>query len=133
MLRAYWFVVMNLALTVLVAGCSKSEGNLPDLGPVSGTVTMDGKPLGKAAVVFESADGHAAYGVTDESGRYELVFAGQNKGAVVGPNTVRITTALDGPTPADYKEPIPAKYNESSQLNVTVQAGPNTHDFALEP
>jgi len=117
----------------LVAGCSGPETDLPDLAPVSGTVTMGGKPLSKVAVQFESATGHGASGVTDETGRYELFFAGNVKGAPLGPSTVRITTVLDFPTPPDYKDPVPAKYNESSELKVTVQAGENKHDFDLSP
>ena len=133
MLRVRCCAVIGLVLMVLVSGCSTSSVDLPDLGTVSGTVTLGGKPLSKASVLFESAKGQGASGTTDENGRYELYFAGSTKGAEIGVNKVRITTILDFPTPPDYKDPIPAKYNESSELTVTVQAGPNTHDFALEP
>jgi len=132
MLRVHCLAVLGLVLFAFVAGCSKSSVDSPDLATVSGTVTLDGKPLSKASVGFESASGHAAYGTTDENGRYELYFTGNTKGAEIGANTVRITTVLDFPTPPDYKDPIPAQYNESSELKVTVQPGANTHDFALE-
>ena len=134
MLKVGGLAVLCLASMVFVAGCSPSaSGDSPDLAPVSGTVTMGGEPLSGASVVFESASGHASYGATDASGRYELTFKGDAKGAVVGANTVRITTVLDHPAPPDYQDPIPAKYNQSSELKVTVEAGANTHDFALEP
>lgn len=134
MLMVRCLAIVALGSTVFVAGCSNSSpANLPDLAPVSGTVTMDGKPLSSASVLFESANGQVASGVTDASGRYELTYKGETKGAEIGENTVRITTALDHPTPPDYQDPIPKKYNESSELKVTVKPGENTHDFALEP
>ncbi len=133
MLKVRCLAIMGLALLAGVAGCSSSSSGLPDLATVSGTVTMGGKPLAKANVFFESAGGQGAAGTTDENGRYELYFKGGTKGAEIGVNKVRITTALDAPTPPDYKDPIPAKYNEASTLSVTVQPGENKHDFVLEP
>ncbi len=133
MLRARCLTVIGLVLMLSIAGCSGSSGDVPDLATVSGTVTMGGEPLSGASVEFESASGQVASGTTDASGRYELAYSGDAKGAEVGENTVRITTVLDFPAPADYQDPIPAKYNESSELKVTVEPGENTHDFALEP
>lgn len=125
--------VTSLVLMVLVGGCSTSSSGLPDLAPVTGKVTMGGKPLSDVSVQFESANGQVASGTTDANGKYEIVFTGGAEGAEIGENTVRITTVLDHPTPVDYKDPIPAKYNESTQLKVTVKSGENTHDFALTP
>ncbi len=125
--------VTSLVLLVLVGGCTTSSDGLPDLAPVTGKVTMGGKPLSGVSVQFESTNGQVASGTTDANGQYELIFSGDAKGAEIGENTVRITTVLDHPTPVDYKDPIPAKYNVSSDLKVTVKTGDNTHDFALEP
>ncbi len=132
MFRFRWLTVVGLALVVSIGGCGSSSGDLPDLAPVSGTVTLDGQPVGSVSVLFESASGRAAGGTTDENGRYELYFSGGVKGAELGVNTVRITTALDHPAPPDYRDPIPARYNESSELSVTVEPGANTHDFTLQ-
>lgn len=133
MFKVRCLAVISLGLMVFVAGCAKSTGDLPDLATVSGTVTMGGQPLSKVSVFFESANGHGAAGTTDENGRYELSFSGETKGAEIGVNKVRITTVLDHPTPPNYRDPIPARYNDSSELTVTVQAGTNTHDFTLDP
>jgi len=133
MLKVCCLAVIGLVLSAFVAGCSTSSGDLPDLATVSGTVTLGGQPLSKASVLFESANGHGASGTTDENGRYELYFTGGTKGAEIGTNTVRITTVLDFPTPPDYQDPIPARYNESSALKVTVEPGANIHNFALDP
>lgn len=115
---------------VLLIGCS-GKVDAPPLGTVTGKVTLDGKPVTNAIVNFESANGQVAFGNTDPSGNYELKFRDGLKGAEVGMNKVRIETILDAPPPAGYKDPIPAKYNSRSTLQMSVQAGKNTHDFEL--
>jgi len=132
MVQARCLTVFGLLLVVFIAGCSGPSGDVPDLATVTGTVTMNGEPLGGVSVEFESASGQVASGTTDASGRYEVVYSGDAKGAEIGENTVRITTVLDHPTPPDYQDPIPAKYNEATELKVTVEPGENTHDFDLE-
>lgn len=132
MTRSCCFALIGLVFILASVGCTNAPQDLPDLATVSGTVTLNGEPLGNAGVEFVSASGQVAYGATDANGHYELTYSGETKGAELGENTVRITTILDAPTPPDYKDPIPAKYNESSELKVQVKAGANTHDFALE-
>jgi hypothetical protein len=114
-----------------IAGCSSSSADMPELAPVSGVVTLDGKPMSNVSVVFESENGQIATGHTDAEGHYELLFRDGEKGAEIGKNTVRIETVLDAPPPPGYRDPIPAKYNKASQLTVEVKPGDNTHDFAL--
>lgn len=113
-------------------GCAPSSSNTPELSPVSGVVTLNGKPVTNASVTFESAGGQFAFGSTDAEGRYELLFRDGVKGAEVGQNTVRIETVLDGPPAPNYRDPIPAKYNKASQLKVEVTPDNHTHDFALD-
>lgn len=132
MTRSCYFALIGLVFALTFVGCTNGPQDLPDLGTVTGTVTMDGEPLPNASVEFISASGQVASGTTDASGKYELAYVGGSKGAEIGENTVRITTVLDAPAPPGYKDPIPAKYNEASELKVTVEAGKNTHDFALE-
>jgi hypothetical protein len=57
-----------LVLTVLAAGCGKPNC------PVSGTITLDGRPLPVATVSFllEAGKGPAAFAATDEAGKYTL-------------------------------------------------------------
>lgn len=122
-----------LLLAALVStGCSAKPKDLPDLGAVTGTVTLDGKPVEKVTVVFESESGRSAFGSTDAAGRYELLYTGNHKGAVVGPNKVVINSQLDAPPGPDWKDPIPARYNAKSELKADVVAGKNTFDFQLQ-
>ena len=74
-------VAFGVMLGIVTVGCNK-EG-LPGLGRVTGTITMDGKPVPGALVAFEPVDGSAApaMGRTDASGNYELYYSRGNKGA----------------------------------------------------
>ena len=42
--------------------------HIPDLGDVSGTVTLDGRPFAKAHVAFEPGMGRQSIGITDGEG-----------------------------------------------------------------
>lgn len=126
-----------LLLTVgLMVGCGESRGT------VSGTITLNGQPIGPGSVMFRSTDAlnpRAPSGFSDfsEDGKYELVTPGKkNAGLLPGEYIVTI----DGPTSADEKAAtqktrIPAKYRdpETSGLKVTLQPGPQTIPFDLSP
>jgi hypothetical protein len=94
----------------LVIGCSAKPTGMPDVAPVMGTVTLNGEPLAGASVVFQSESGHSAMGTTDSTGSYQLTAPGNQKGAVVGLNKVRI----------------------NSHLSAQVNPGKNSFNFALE-
>lgn len=131
-LKLLCLTTLCLCLTV---GCGGGAGSdQPDLGTVTGVVTMDGEPLPNVSVTFTPAEGRPSNGVTDEAGKYELGYLRDTKGAVIGSHQVSITTPQDAPTPPGqkYKDPIPAKYNTQTTLTEEVKAGDNTIDFKLE-
>ena len=125
------------ALAALTLGCGG-----PSYVPVSGVITLDGKPYGKAVVNFQPIGtpdnpnpgrGSAAY--TDESGRFVLL-SDDHKGAVVGKHRVTVATREDsigkasteGGTPDDAPtfrrgEPIPPEWNSMSDKQFDVPAG----------
>lgn len=122
-------------LAALLAGGCRHSG--PQLGTVNGTVTLGGKPLPGAEVVFQPGPGGSpSYARTDENGHYELMYTPGRPGAVVGEHTVRITTfhqyhqGDDGPL-ITVPERVPEKYNLRSVLKRQVEPGHNQHDFAL--
>lgn len=123
-------VVLGLAA---LSGCGS---DLPPLGEVEGTVTLDGQPLPDAMVFFTpEGGGRSSTGFTDASGRYTLSFTGNEPGAVVGNHKVRITTGtppeLDdsGKEIAGKPERVPEQYSEG--IAQEVKAGKQTIDFAL--
>jgi hypothetical protein len=66
------------SLTVVLTGCGAK------LVPVSGVVTLDGKPVEGATVTFVSEDGKSTYsGSTDASGNFSLQ-SGEKVGALPG-------------------------------------------------
>ncbi len=75
-------------LAFAVVGCGGGRDSaLPDLVPVSGTVTLDGKPGSGVAVVFSPFDstvGGVCYAITDENGHYELTDGQGDQGAQAG-------------------------------------------------
>lgn len=121
------------ALLCICTGCgSGTPDDTPELGTVSGTVTMDGQPLANVTVSFQPADGPASYGTTDASGNYELTYTSGLKGAVVGSHVVRIASVTEGPPEPGWKEPVPEKYNAKSELTAQVASGDNpTTNFDL--
>ena len=120
-----------LACTLLI-GCSEKPTGMPDVAPVTGTVTLNGEPLARASVIFQSESGHSAMGTTDSTGSYQLTAPGNQKGAVIGLNKVKINSQLDAPPGPNWKDPIPARYNSASELSAQVNPGKNSFNFALE-
>lgn len=128
LLRFGWRCVVVASLV----GCSTRSADQPEIAPVSGTVTLDGRPLGNARVVFQSDAGAIAFAKTSADGTYELTYIRSAKGAGLGRNVVRISTPTDGPVGPKWKDPIPAAYNTASTLEAEVVKGRNVFDFALE-
>jgi hypothetical protein len=144
---------------VALAGCGGEEAvdNLPRQA-VSGSVTLDGKPLASGSIQFVpagAAEGSAGgVGVTAgakiENGRYEI---DRGHGPVPGTYKVAINSAPVTPTePAKDtsvspggrrdakarakempKETLPAKYNSKTTLEAQVkEGGSNTFDFPMK-
>lgn len=120
-----------IAGLVMLAGCGRRD--LPDLAPVSGKVTMDGKPLVGVLVSFYPENGRPGTAVTDDEGNYELMYIQGERGTKVGMNRIEITTIWpDGEPGPGEKETIPATYNTNSTLTYDVKPGKNVHDIELK-
>lgn len=127
------------ALALLVAaGCSRSL----ELIPVTGIVTLDGKPVEDAAVLFmPMAGGPAASGTTDAQGRFQLSSVNQS-GVVPGEHQVTITKqTMLGITPDGLPDAggiriqwhVPEKYSrpETSGLKANVDPSQGEFRFSL--
>lgn len=129
-------VVVLIILLLLTTGC-KSE--IP-YGSVEGVVTVDGKPLAGAEVVFmpnpdKGTVGPRSVAITDKDGRYRIASDKGRDGTPVGFNTVVINdlVALDmkykimagkaPPTVDDDapKSPMQASSDPSEQQQVKVK------------
>ncbi len=124
------------ALLAVAVGCSGG----PKYAPVSGVVTVDGKPYAKAVINFQpvgTADnpnpGRGSSAYTDENGRFVLK-CDEKDGAIVGKHLVRIMTrgndvigqapgesSPDGaPKGGARRDPIPAEWNSDSKVEFEV-------------
>jgi hypothetical protein len=94
-------LVLSLLLAFAI-GC----GSGPKLVPVSGVVTLNGKPLGEAVIQFlpdpPTEDAHPADDVTDPEGNYQAETKGRS-GVVPGKYRVVITKD-NTPIPAAVSE-----------------------------
>ncbi len=140
---------MSRPLLVAVAVCAlplAGCGDGPALVPVSGKVTLDGKPLANVWINFQpiAADpkvppGPGSSAKTDAEGQYTLRVDERKNGAVVGKHKVMIQPGEEGgDADADAggkrrKSVVPAKYiGVESTLRCDVPAGGKADaDFAL--
>lgn len=120
-------------IALLAVGCgSGAPSDQPDLGTVTGKVTLDGAPLPNATVTFQPDSGRASRGTTDENGMYELTYSRSTRGAKIGDHTVSVTTAqVDADGKVSQEEKVPTAYQGGeSMLKKSVKSGSN--DIPLE-
>jgi len=118
-----------VGLSAALTGCGGGPG--VEIAPVSGRVTLDGRPVKGAYVEFiPKKGGRPSGGITDEEGRYTLQYSLDDVGAVLGPARVLVTTG-DPENPKERPELIPARYNKQTILEVEVTADQHEHNFEL--
>lgn len=127
-------LLLLVFLPLGLAGCGGGGGDGPELGTVTGKVTLDGEALPNAVVMFSPAGAPSSFGTTDSSGEYSLRYSADRDGVALGKCGVRITTFSDGTDEGRTAGPekVPTKYNDQSELTAEVKAGANTFDFPLD-
>ena len=106
-------------------------------------MTLDGKPLAGATIVFTPQKGRPASGVTDAQGRVTLSMSAKDEGVLPGVYRVSIT-ANDSQDESNSDQPptnravpnkpaIPAQYSDpgTSAMTAEVVSGPNVFEFEL--
>ena len=117
-------VLLLLGATV---GCSRGG---PQVAPVHGHVTLDGRPLANADITFQpDSTQRASIGRSNAEGRYELAYKRGQPGAIVGEHTVRIEVSSEL---VKNPPPIPARYAAASELHPEVKRGDNELNFDLK-
>lgn len=125
-------------LWLLAAGCGAELA--PPRRPVSGSVTLDGKPLSDAAITFLPVDGGPAATAELSEGAYAI---GQSQGPSPGRYSVEIVAIrptgkrvphpdLRSETTDEVRNILPARYNARTKLEVDVKPDDaNTFNFRL--
>lgn len=140
MLSLYLRITASITLFAAVVGCGGDGLNLAD---VSGQVTLDGKPVPNATVVYtpQAEGGSPSYGTTDPEGNYNLMFSRDREGVLIGSHSVQVTTEKMDPSDvaalkAEGEEApefvrVPPKYAAKGELVREVEPGKNTINLEL--
>lgn len=132
-------LVLGLGAASARQGEDKKPEKQPELHPVSGTVTLDGRPLFRAIVTFHQADAKKPKKLkaeTDEEGKYRLTTAKPGDGIPAGDYLVTFSFPerdKDGKVKEGGKEFLPQKYVDAERavIKVTVTPGKNELNFNL--
>jgi len=108
------------ALACMLTGCGGAD--IPELGDVKGVVKMNGEPVVGIDVIAYPAEGRPAFGKTDETGAYSIMFKLGISGTKVGQNRITPTWTNGGPA-------IPKEYTE---MMFEVKPGENIVDFDMK-
>jgi hypothetical protein len=119
----------------------KGHDNLPPLGQVTGKVTMAGQPLAGATIRFAPKDpiygegqngkrlaASVSIGITDEAGRYTLLYVKDVNGAYVGQHRIEI----EAKDPSGRERVRPEFSGKMSTLEREVKSGSQELDFDVK-
>jgi len=139
-------MLLLVAAAVVAGGCGPGR---PTTVPIRGSVTLDGKPVAQATVLFvPAAGGVPGRGVTDADGGFTLTTFAEGDGAITGKHRVAVSkikvtgvdATEDGMLPATVSGEVrtiwvtPQKYADASTsgLEVDVARGMPAVALALE-
>jgi hypothetical protein len=97
----------------------------PELGYVTGKVTLDGKPLAGVIIAFYPESGRMGTAIVDKDGHYDVKYTNRIRGTKLGPSTVHFSWQTGDTGPA-----IPERYGDRSELTVDVKRK-NVFNFDL--
>lgn len=135
---------MTLLVCLAICGCNKPGAPGIAALPVTGKVTLDGKPLAGASVMFTTVETASFAGTTQEDGSYQLLGIAGRNAACKGKCQVIVSRYLkpDG-SPVGPDEPpalsfatesLPERYSmpSKSELSVDVPEEGGAFDFDLK-
>lgn len=120
--------MIAIAATVVIAGCGEKY---PGLVPVSGTVTIDGKPLGIGGITVQPQGERPSMARLDGNGRFTLTYREPGDGVLKGTHLVTVAAIEQlGETSQRWHAPKEYANPATSGLWVTID-GP-TDDLKIE-
>ena len=128
MLRTLLF----MSLLSLSTGCAKG----PELGDVTGRITLEGEPVEAAYVTFLPMfpGGMELVGKTDADGNYDVQYSATRKGIPPGKYQILLSTLDDIKNPNGSNTKVPERFhpiyvNNDSPLTFEVVPGENDASF----
>lgn len=104
---------LGYSLFCIMVVCCCGCGSQPfETAKVTGSVTLDGKPVTEGSVLFTPSQGWPARGELDAQGHFALSTYEDQDGAIVGKHEITII-AQSGPDPSEHFErppPAPTKW-----------------------
>ena len=122
-----------VCVTMFILGCGGSS--VPQLGSVSGTVTKGDQPVSGVKVTFApKEEGRPSSGLTDDQGKFDLMYNVDEKGAVIGMHTITLAPVDDEENYEDGDED--GEGNEDKAITdyrseVEVKSGDNTFELDI--
>ncbi len=123
---------------VLLSAIGCGDGDAPAITPVSGRVTLNGRPVpGSAVIDFTSAEGFSSAYAIESDGTFTL---GSEHGAGIPPGTYKVSIKPSLPGPGTKNNPIadtsyiPMKYRRldtSGFEAVVTEDGNGSFDFDM--
>lgn len=129
--------ILIICLSVVsFAGCGS---DLPPLAPLTGTITLDGKPFANGSLMFSPLDGgRPSVAETNEQGEFKAMYLLDVPGAMIGKHKVMFEAGgSDEPLSEEEemnlhkKNPGPPKNFKISPTEVEVQEGGTVVNFTL--
>ncbi|HTN74479.1 MAG TPA: hypothetical protein VL096_04505 [Pirellulaceae bacterium] len=128
---------LSICLTVACIGCARSG---PEIVPVVGVATRDGKPLANLYITFEPDEGRTSWATTDSSGNFTLNYSKGRDGARVGRHKVYVRfrpSSVEEETSGKFRPPagmddILRKFGNSETTQKTVEITSETRDIELK-
>ena len=124
---------LAMAVLLLAAGCGEDS----NLAEVTGSVSIDGRPVEKGSISFIPADGQGpTTGAEIVAGKYtSQAPLGVSKVEIRVPKVVgkrKLYETPDSPVQDLMEEVLPAKYNEQTELRIDAQRGRNEKNWDLQ-
>jgi hypothetical protein len=134
--------ITTLFVLLLAIGCGPGY----DVVQVSGTITLDGKPLNNATILTQpigtkedTTPGPGSGSVTDEDGHFQLSFQHEEvDGAVPGDAWIKIVENPEKKASSDdsaevVRSKVPLDYQEGNKVKYTIpEEGTDAMNFELK-
>lgn len=122
---------LMILVLALISGCEDST-----VGIIKGRVTLDGKPVKEGSIAFfpTAGDSFTAGGAIYEGAYNSRVPLGELRVEIRVPKKVgeqALYDVPDSPKMPILAEALPPRYNNRSELKITVKPGKSEHNFQL--